>query len=401
MKKLAKKAVAAVLGYQVRQLVRKNNLKVIGVVGSIGKTSTKLAIAQTLSVGLRVRYQNGNYNDLVTVPLIFFGEDEPSLFNPLSWLAVFWRNQKQLNKAYPFDVVVVELGSDAPGQIEEFKAYLKLEIAVVTAVTPEHMQFFGSLDNVAKEELSVAKFASLVLVNKQLVGQKYLNDIPNLLAYSLTGGDYNLASFGIKSDVLSGAEQYSQLAAASVAQKLGLTPEQIKSGLKNIKAVPGRMQILKGINSSTIIDDSYNSSPDAAKLALDFLYKQQAPQKIAVLGSINEMGGYSQQAHADVGNYCDPKQLDLLITIGAQAEKYLAPEAEAKGCKVKSFDNPYFAGEFLKTIIKQGAAILVKGSQNGVFSEEAIKSILADPNDAAKLCDSAGIRKAPAAILRK
>jgi UDP-N-acetylmuramoyl-tripeptide--D-alanyl-D-alanine ligase len=141
MKQLARSIVAKILGYQVKRLYKKNNIKVVGVVGSIGKTSTKLAIARVLSAKYKVRYQDGNYNDLVTVPLIFFGEPEPSLYNPLAWLATFWRNQRQVNKSYPYDVVVVELGSDTSGLISEFRAYLRLDIAVITAITPEHMEF--------------------------------------------------------------------------------------------------------------------------------------------------------------------------------------------------------------------------------------------------------------------
>src|SRR5581483_702383 len=174
MKRLAKAVVAAVLGYQVRRLRRKNDFKIVAVAGSIGKTSTKLAIAQVLRAGFRVRYQQGNYNDPVTVPLIFFGEQEPSLYNPLAWLAVFWRNQKQLGKPYPYDVVVVELGSDKPGDIQKFAAYIEAEIGVVTGITPEHMQFFGTIDEVAKEELSITSFSSLVLINQDLCGEKYL-----------------------------------------------------------------------------------------------------------------------------------------------------------------------------------------------------------------------------------
>jgi UDP-N-acetylmuramoyl-tripeptide--D-alanyl-D-alanine ligase len=386
MKKIARKIVAAILGYQVRKLYKKNNFKVIGVVGSIGKTSTKLAIAKVLESGLRVRYQDGNYNDLVTVPLVFFGEELPSLFNPLAWLKVFWRNAKQLRTNYSFDAVVIELGSDAAGQIREFKRFLKLEIAVVTGLTAEHMQSFKSIDSVAKEELTVSEFSSLILINKDLSESKYYENLSSCLTYSLrSAADFNLLSAGIEPAGLSQAEQYSRISAAAVAEKIGFDQNQIKNGLKNIQPAAGRMRILKGVNGSTIIDDTYNSSPAAAELALNYLYRVEAPQKIAVLGSMNEMGGYSQQAHEQVGSYCDPKELSLVVTIGADSEKYLAPAAEAKGCKVHSFDNPYTAGEYLKPVIKKGAAVLVKGSQNGVFAEETVKVILADSKDSDKL----------------
>jgi UDP-N-acetylmuramoyl-tripeptide--D-alanyl-D-alanine ligase len=376
VKKLAKKFVVSKLEWQVKKLYEKNDFKVVGVVGSIGKTSTKLAIAQTLSAGLRVRYQEGNYNETVTVPLIFFGEPTPSLSNPLAWRALFRRNQKQIAKPFPYDVVVVELGSDGPGQISEFKRYLKLDIAVVTAITPEHMENFSGLDDVAEEELSVKEFAQEVLANSDLCSPKYITGIET---YSLS----DKKTFS--ADGLSKPEIYSRLAAANVAEKLGLSAKQIDDGLKRIVPFSGRMQRLKGIKNSTIIDDSYNASPDAMKLALDTLYDQKAPQKIALLGNMNEMGGLAPGMHKDIGEYCDPKQLDFVATLGPDANKYLAPAAQAKGCKVHTFDSPYDAGEFIKQIIKPRAIILVKGSQNRVFSEEAIKSLLNDPNDQAKL----------------
>ena len=410
MKKLAKAVVAKILGYQVRRLAKNNSYKVIGIVGSIGKTSTKLAIANVLKAGLRVRYQEGNYNDIVSVPLVFFGQEIPSLFNPLAWLAVFWNNQKQTGRGYPYDVVVVELGSDGPGQISRFKDYLKLEISVVTAITPEHMEYFKDLDEVAREELAVSKISSLVLANKDLCDGKYLAGQDNLLTYAIEDqADYRLSvnknelavSIAGKSllEMPAGqtkAEQYSVLAACAVAEKLGLTEKEIKQGISKIKPVPGRMQKLAGINGSTIIDDSYNSSPDAAKMALDSLYQLAAPQKIAVLGNMNELGSYSEQAHREIGEYCDPKHLDLVITIGPDANEFLAPAAESKGCRVERFDSPYLAGNFLKDNMKPKAAVLVKGSQNKVFAEEAIKSVLADGADISKL-----VRQSPAWLAKK
>lgn len=385
MKNLAKKAVAAILGYQVRKLCKKNQIKIIGVAGSIGKTSTKLAIASVLKAGFRVRYQDGNYNDLVSVPLVFFGETLPSLFNPFDWLKLFWRNQKKLRRPYDYDVVVVELGSDGPGQIEQFKNYLDLEIGVVTGITPEHMQFFEDLGGVAKEEFAISRFSSLLLVNNDLCDEKYLKDIPQLLTYGIEKpGDFGPSEITSARDK-SQAEQYSLLAAAAVGRKLAMQPAAIEKGLESIKPAPGRMQKLLGANGSTIIDDTYNSSPEAVKLALDYLYGIKTPQKIAILGNMNELGSYSETAHTEIGRLCDPKQLDLVVTIGPDANKFLAPAAEAKGCKVQTFDSPYQAGDYVKPHIQKGAVILAKGSQNGVFAEEAIKQLLANPADFSKL----------------
>jgi hypothetical protein len=101
MKKLAKKSVAAVLGWQVRRLRKKNVLKIVGVTGSIGKTSSKFAITAILKQQFKVQSQAGNYNDVVSVPLIFFGQKLPNIFNPLAWLITFWRNERIIRRPYP------------------------------------------------------------------------------------------------------------------------------------------------------------------------------------------------------------------------------------------------------------------------------------------------------------
>jgi UDP-N-acetylmuramoyl-tripeptide--D-alanyl-D-alanine ligase len=109
MKSLLKSILVAILGNQVRRLRARRNPKIVGVVGSIGKTSTKLAIAKVLSSHYRVRYQEGNYNDIVSVPLVFFGHSMPKLWNIFNWLKIFFLNEFQILFQYPFDFVVVEL----------------------------------------------------------------------------------------------------------------------------------------------------------------------------------------------------------------------------------------------------------------------------------------------------
>ena len=178
---------------------------------------------------------------------------------------------------------------------------------------------------------------------------------------------------------------YAAAGAVAVADELNLTANEILAGLKDIRPIPGRMQRLDGLNGSVILDDSYNASPPAVKAALDTLYRLPAEKKIAILGNMNELGKYSEAAHKEIGNYCDPKKVELVITIGPDAEKFLGPAAEAKGCKVAEFDNPYSAGEYLKPLLGKGTLVLAKGSQNGVFAEETVKLLLADPNDAKKL----------------
>jgi UDP-N-acetylmuramoyl-tripeptide--D-alanyl-D-alanine ligase len=379
MKSFAKVIVTTILNWQVRRLIRKHPIKVVGVAGSVGKTSTKFAIAQVLGQSLRVRYQEGNYNDAVTVPLVFFDQKLPSLFNALAWLRVFNHNEKVIKSDYPVDIVVVELGTDGPGQLLQFGKYLSLDIGVVTAIAPEHMEFFETIDQVAAEELTIAKFSGKLLYNRDLCAEKYLSEFSAAIPY-----DGNSAkSFGY--EAVSEAQYYSVSAAIVVAEQLGLKREEIENGISAIQPVSGRMQVLPGSNGSTIIDDTYNASPEAAIAALDALYAMPGKQKIALLGNMNELGAYSERAHRQVGEHCDPQKLSLVVTLGPDANQYLAAAAEKAGCQVRRTDSPYEAGEIIKQLLEPSAVILAKGSQNRVFAEEAVKLLLADPADSSKL----------------
>lgn len=416
MKKLARAVIVAILGWQVRRLRRTHDFKVVAVAGSIGKTSTKFAIAQVLGQQYKVRFQEGNYNDLVSVPLVFFGRSMPSLLNPVAWLVVIVRNELQIHKRYPFDVVIVEVGTDGPGQIAAFERYLHADIAVLTSIAPEHMEFFADLDAVALEELAIQDYADTILVNADLTDQTYVDHIERATTYALhKTATYKVTEFAFEPDgvdfavtkndaeflrashtSISEPHLYSLMAAVSVADQLGMSPADIIAGLVHVKPVSGRMQRLNGIRNSTIIDDSYNASPEAVKAALETLYRIDAPQKIALLGNMNELGDFSIQAHTEVGAFCEPSQLAEVITLGPDANAHLAPAAEKAGCKVTTFTTPYQAGEYLKERIEEGAVVLVKGSQNHVYAEEAIKPILANPTDEQKL-----VRQSPSWIKKK
>jgi UDP-N-acetylmuramoyl-tripeptide--D-alanyl-D-alanine ligase len=413
-KKAARSLVCTIFEIQVRQLRARHRFKVVAVVGSVGKTSTKLAIAELLGKDMRVRYQTGNYNDRVTVPLVFFGLTEPSLYNVFAWVRAFGISQSEIAMPYPYDVVVVELGTDGPGQLEYFD-YIRPDVTVVTAVTEEHMEYFATLDRVATEELSVFDFSKRVLVNGDDIAGEYLagrdfteysltSEQAQYYAYTKAKGlhgqklDVRLPKGTLSADVRHLGEQGAKitLAAAAVADMLGVAHATISKGLNELQPFSGRMQVLRGTKGTTIIDDTYNASPVAVKAALDVLYATRTGQRIAILGDMNELGDYSQTAHKEVGDYCDPKKLDVVVTIGKDARKWLAPAARERGCTVHSFDSPYDAGAYVSGKLQKNAVILAKGSQNGVFAEEAIKLLLCDPTDAAKL-----VRQSPYWITKK
>lgn len=402
-KKIARGIVCGILEWQVRRLRARHTFKIVAVAGSIGKTSTKLAIAHALEPTRRVIYQTGNYNDRVTVPLVLFGRNLPSLFNAVAWIKMFIANERTIKLDKYYDVAIVEIGTDGPGQITNF-AYLKPDLSVVTAVTEEHMEYFKTLDAVASEELTVCDFSEQVLVNQDDTPPRFLTG-KDVLTYGLSdsatyradnyrsdglhGGDVDLhldgMTLGARAAILGRQGIKILLAAAAAARILGLDQKEIEAGLKEVKPFAGRMQILPGINGSTIIDDTYNASPAPVIAALDVLYAAETPQRIAILGNMNELGDFSKEAHEQVGSYCDPGKLALVVTIGPDAEKYLAPVTAQKGCQVKAFHSPYDAGAYVRENMQPGAVVLAEGSQNRVFAEESLKVLLANPADQAKL----------------
>jgi len=397
-----KNFVLLLIELQTKRLLRKHKPKIVAITGSVGKTSTKLAVATVLSTRYKVLYQEGNYNAEVSVPMTIFDlpmPPEAKLKSPLEWLKQLWYMERKIHQTFPFDVVVLELGTDKPGDIAHFRKYLRPDVGIVTAVTPEHMAFFKTLDAVAQEELSIASFSELIIINRDDIDETFARYVTNsnIDTYGTSGvaeyhyliedfeagagfaGKFVSPEFGEQQVVLKLTGEHNVKAAVAggvVGIKLGLTQPEIIAGLSAIRPVKGRMNILKGLLDSTIIDDTYNSSPAAAVAALQTLYLFPSKQKIAILGSMNELGEFSQQAHAEVGTTCDPTLLDWIVTIGDEAEKFLAPAAAKRGCQVRSFKSPYEAGAFVHSVLHPHATILAKGSQNGVFAEEAVKLLL-------------------------
>ena len=402
-----KKIIQKNLEKKVKQyFARHPEVKLVVVAGSIGKTSTKIAISTILSQQYRVRLHEGNHNTHLSAPLAILGIEYPDDIKSVgAWVSVFRAAHRRIKQPADVDVIVQELGIDQPGDMAVFSRYLSPDIAVVTAVTAEHMETFKTMEVVAREELSVADFSKLVIINRDDIEGRhaaYLTN-SNIVTYGTSGiaeyrfidEDFELESghtgllvtpelpggIPAKINVLGEHNLRPAIGAATVAMKFGMQPEAIVSGLANIKAVPGRMNVIRGVQDSMLIDDTYNSSPLAAASALQTLYSLQVPQRIAVLGSMNELGDISAEEHQKLGELCDPNQLAWVITVGEEADQHLAPAARAQGCQVQSFHSALDAGAFVHKVIDSGAAVLFKGSQGDVYTEEALKVVLHSTED--------------------
>ena len=393
--------------YVKKYFKRHQDIKLIVVAGSVGKTSSKLAIATLLNEKYRVRLHTGNHNTHLSAPIAILGIDYPG--NPRSfwqWHKVFKTARKRIKSPSENEpqVIIQELGTDHPGDIEEFSKYLAPDIAVITAVAPEHMEFFGDIHAVACEELSAANFAKSAILNRDAISSEYSNLVtnPNFSTYGTTVsaeysfeiddlnlsegyiGKINTAEFGQIPAKIKIFGEHSLLpvtSAVAVAVKMGLTPSEIVSGLSKIQPVPGRMNFLHGVEDSILIDDTYNSSPAATEAALRALYNLHVPSRIAILGSMNELGATSAIEHQKIGQFCDPLSLSWVITVGHEANQFLAPAARSRGCQVKTCSNAIEAAAFARKVMEKGCAVLLKGSQGNIYLEEATKILLRDHSD--------------------
>jgi UDP-N-acetylmuramoyl-tripeptide--D-alanyl-D-alanine ligase len=281
------------------------------------------------------------------------------------------------------------------------------------------MEFFNTIDAVAQEELTTGNFSQIAVINRDDIEGRFASFLTNsnVDTYGTTGAaeyrfeveDFTVEN-GYKGSVimpeldqplsatLKVVGEHSirpAMGAVAVAAKMGLMPDEIAKGLALIRPVAGRMNILKGVQDSIIIDDTYNSSPLAASSALQALYSLQSPQRIAILGSMNELGVTSATEHEKLGLLCDPQLLSWVVTVGEEAEKYLAPAARRRGCQVRSFKSAIDAGGFVHSSMERNAIVLAKGSQGGVYTEEAVK-ILCIMDEDEKL-----VRQSPQWMLTK
>lgn len=396
-------------------------VKLIVVAGSVGKTSTKTAVATMLAQKYRVRLHEGNHNTHMSVPLAILGIPYPENVRSFSsWQRAIKQARARVMAPTDVDVIIQELGTDHPGDIERFGAYLKPDIGIITAITPEHMEFFGNMDAVAHEELTAGNFSKLALINRDDIDGTYAQHLTNgnidtygtsaAAEYHFEQQDYavdkgHVGRFiglelpeGVDATINVVGEHNLRpaIAGAAVGLKFGLSGTEIAAGLARMQPVVGRMNLLRGLNGSTIIDDTYNSSPVAASSAVQTFYSMQAPQRIAIMGSMNELGESSAAEHEKIGKLFNPDMVDWVITIGEESEKYLAPAARSNGCQVKTFKNAIQAGAFAHSVLDKGALVLAKGSQGDVYAEEAVKILLHDQTDVSKL-----VRQSPAWMATK
>jgi UDP-N-acetylmuramoyl-tripeptide--D-alanyl-D-alanine ligase len=391
--------------YVRRYFEKHPEVKLVAVAGSIGKTSTKVAIATVLAEQYRVRLHEASNDNPSAVPLAVLGIEYPEKDNFFAWLKVFRAAKKRINNLADTDVIIQELNVQGPGSMATYSTYLQPDIAVITSVSTEHMDTFHAIEAVAQEELMVAQFSKSVVINRDDIDGRHASYLTNgnLTTYGTSGtAEHHFVTedFDIKTGYkgLLVAPSLNQplsvsirvvgehalrpaVAAATVGLTLGMNPASVATGLARLRPLPGRMNSLRGVQNTILIDDTNASSPLSASSALKTLYTLQAPQRIAVFGSMNDLGFDSQKEHEALGKLCDPNILSWVVAVGDEAGRYLAPAAKAQGCQVVSFSSAIEAGAFVHKVLEADAIILFSGSEADVYCEEALKVVLHSAED--------------------
>lgn len=405
-------AVATLLRYRPR---------VVAVAGSVGKTSTRRAVFAVLRRSFRARESHKNFNNELGVPLSIFGETHAGGRNPFAWLGIFgraaWLAYGPKRADYP-DVLVLEMATDHPGDLAYLTALARPDVAVVTAIAEEHTQYLGDLDGVAREEgMAVEALTpegvAVLNADDERVAAMRGRTAAHVITFGFAeSADVRAENMALESamgahflrfDLVVGDDRYpvnlsgaigrgnvsAALAAAATALAFGVEPTLIPYGLAEFQPPPGRLRVLPGIKGTTLIDDTYNSSPAAAELALETLKGFPGvarARRFAALGDMLELGALAEESHRRVGEKAAELKIDVLVGVGplSGGTCRAAVAAGMSPDQVFHFANAAEAGRFLQDRIATHDIVLVKGSQ-GMRMEKVTKELMAEPERAGEL----------------
>ncbi len=423
-----KSTLQKILETLARAVINKYKPMVIGITGSVGKTSTKESIFTVLHKKFDIRKAEKNYNTEVGLPLTILGIPHSGK-NAFKWIGglIGVLGQLLLKKPYP-KILILEYGIDHPGDMDYLVSIARPDIAVVTQLgdIPVHVEFFKDPEEVQREKAKLVKAVPVnghVILNHddyavydmkedakapvltfgfegdaeiRIVHFEYRilktpkGDTPDGISFKIQHQG-NVVPFRI-SGALGQAQAYAAAAAGAVGTLLGMNMIEISQALQVYAPPPGRLTLIKGLRGSLILDDTYNAAPQAMRAALDTLRSLPARRRIAVLGDMLEIGKYAEQAHRSIGDLAD-EFVDFLFTVGPAA-KFIADQAKAPGVnkearvlsasEIQTFDNSLEVGAALKNIIREGDLILVKGSQS-MRMEKVVEEIMAQPERASEL----------------
>ena len=393
--------------------------RIIGVTGSVGKTSTKLAIKAVLAKEFRVRTAEGNLNSELGLALTILGDWKPDELSLVTrdqepgtrkirksffWLKVLIRSAWHLlarDRNYP-EILILEYGADRPGDIKYLMKFARPTVSVITAIgdIPVHVEYYAGPDEVAREKgrlIETLKSTGYAILNYDDDTVMNLKDRTRarVTTYGFAhGADLRIMRFENRADggtaagisfkleyggssvpvridgVLGHVHAYAAAAAAAIGLIFGMNLVKISEALADYQPAPSRTQLIPGVKQTIIIDDCYNASPLSMHAAIDAMRdlpprrgSGQAGRKIAVLGDMLEIGKYAIEGHERIGKIV-AGVADILVTVGPRA-KFIADAAREAGMKrsnILEFDTADEAKKPIEKLMKPGDLVLVKGS---------------------------------------
>lgn len=353
------------------------DIMVVGITGSVGKTSTKETIASVLSQKYKVLKTLGNFNNEIGLPLTIFRLREDD------------------------EIAVLEMGISDFGEMSMLTDIAKPDICVITNIGLCHLENLKTRDGILKAKTEIFEgmnpkgFAVLngdddkLITVKDVYGKEpvffgienksgvYADNIKNLGLEGISATIHNLygiACVDVHIPVAGQHMVYNAMAAAAIGAKLGLTAEQISAGIENIENIAGRNNIIKA-NKMIIIDDCYNANPVSMKASIDVIDSAKG-RKVCILGDMFELGDDEKKLHYDVGQYLAARSIDILLTVGELskniaegASDYIKQHNPNSSLEIKSFDGKESLMDFAKGFLREGDNILVKASHGMKFSE--------------------------------
>ncbi|HEO8420239.1 TPA: UDP-N-acetylmuramoyl-tripeptide--D-alanyl-D-alanine ligase [Yersinia enterocolitica] len=348
------------------------SVKVVGITGSNGKTSTKDMTTSLLSLKYKVQKTEGNYNNHLGLPLTVLGLEEDT------------------------DIAVLEMGMSGRGEIDFLSRLAEPDIVVITNIGESHMQDLGSREGIAEAKLEILNglkdkgrfvyFGDEPLLSSRMndsiidaktFGMNPSNDLYPLQIKALDNGSafhINKIADPFELPVLGNHNILNALAAMLVAEYFNIPFEEMNKGLQSLKLTNMRMELVEGNAGVKIINDAYNASPTSMLAAIDVLKKLPGyKQKIAVLGDMLELGDKEEDFHYEMGEHLEG--IDYVLTYGklgnfiAEGAKTVLPANH-----VFSFQDKQPLIETLASYLNEETVVLVKASR-GMKLEEIVKAI--------------------------
>jgi UDP-N-acetylmuramoyl-tripeptide--D-alanyl-D-alanine ligase len=436
MKQIARNVVLSYFRFLAGKALKLHKPTVIGIAGSVGKSSTRNALEAILKDHFPIKSVG---NSETGIPLGILGMT-PKDYTRHDWLNMAIKAPLRVNYLKGTKYLIAEMGIDEPDPPKNMEYLLKIikpDIAIVLNESVTHSQQFDKtvtdtslspearlkevVKNIAREDAKIItkSHCDIAVYNADDMNiSESLRRIRNTKLFTFGSSSTNDIYYGDYSVNLEGTvfnlhmkeegnikilltfkdlilpKEYEQVFASAIlaTKQTGLSLDQIKESLvKNFILPKGRSSLLKGIKGSVIIDSSYNASKASAIAFLDLVYMLKRITKrpvVLLLGDMRELGKEAKQEHEDVAEKT-VGIVDYMYCVGPLTREYVLPvvqKHEDHFKEIRWFDKSPRAGEFLKENLPKDALVLVKGSQNTIFLEEAIKYILADKKDEQKLC---------------